>query len=48
VLIGKATNLAKQLELDEAKIIKEMTSSDYDNLLKVFDKYFGKFVTLYK
>lgn len=48
VLLGKAKNLAKQLELDGDKIIDEMTSGDYDNLLDVFDKYFGSFVTLYR
>ena len=25
-----------------------MTSGDYEHLLKVFDSYFGKFVTLYR
>jgi len=48
VLLGKAKNLAKQLELDGDKIIEEMTSGDYDNLLDVFDKHFGSFVTLYR
>ena len=48
VLLGKAKNFAKQLELDGDKIVDEMTSGDYDNLLEVFDKYFGSFVTLYR
>ena len=48
VLLGKATNLAKQLGLDGDKIVKEMTSGDYDNLLDVFDENFGSFVTLYR
>jgi len=48
VLLGKAKNFAKQLELDGDKIVDEMTSGDYDNLLDVFDKYFGSFVTLYR
>ena len=48
VLLGKAKNLAKQLELDGDKIIEEMTSGDYDNLLDVFDENFGSFVTLYR
>jgi len=52
VLLGKAKNLAKQLypkDLGfEKQIIEEMTSGDYDNLLDVFDKYFGSFVTLYR
>ena len=28
------------------KVLTEMKSSDYENLIKVFDKYFGKFVDL--
>ena len=48
VLLGKAKNLAKQLELDGDKIIEEMTSGDYYNLLDVFDENFGSFVTLYR
>ena len=48
VLLGKAKNFAKQLELDGDKIVDEMTSGDYENLLEVFDKYFGSFVTLYR
>tara|TARA_R110000765_G_scaffold182708_2_gene288668 strand:+ start:281 stop:505 length:225 start_codon:yes stop_codon:yes gene_type:complete len=48
VLLGKAKNLAKQLELDGDKIIEEMTSGDYDNLLDVFDENFGSFITLYR
>ena len=48
VLLGKAKNLAKQLELDGDDIIKDMTSGDYEHLLDVFDSYFGNFVTLYR
>lgn len=48
VLIGKAGNLAKQLGLDKDAIQKEMMSGDYENLVKVFDKHFGNFVTLLK
>mgnify|MGYP003654086176 CR=1 FL=1 len=47
-LIGIAGNLAKQLDLDKKKIQSEMMAGDYENLIKVFDKYFGEFVTLYK
>ncbi len=47
-LIGIASNLAKQLDLDKKKIREEMMSGDYENLLKVFDKHFGHFVTLYR
>jgi len=47
-LIGIAGNLAKQLDLDKKKIQAEMMSGDYENLIKVFDKHFGEFVTLYR
>jgi hypothetical protein len=47
-LIGTANNLAKQLGMDKAKIQTEMMSGDYENLVKVFDKHFGHFVTLYR
>ena len=48
VLISKASNLAKQLGLDKDAIQKEMMSGDYENLVNVFDKHFGEFVTLYR
>ncbi len=47
-LLGTASNLGKQLGLDKAKIQSEMMSGDYENLIKVFDKYFGDFVILYR
>jgi hypothetical protein len=47
-LLGTASNLAKQLELDGSKIMEEMKSGDYENLLQVFDRHFGSFVTLYR
>lgn len=45
-LMGYATNFAKQLGLDHRLIVQEMRSGDYENLLKVFDTYFGDFVIL--
>ena len=48
VLIGIAGKLANQLGLDKAAIQAEMMSGDYENLIKVFDKNFGHFVTLYR
>lgn len=48
VLLGYASKFAKQLGLDNDKIQDEMTSGDYENLVNTFDKYFGKFVTLYR
>ena len=47
-LIAYGSRLAKQLGLDKDVIQKEMMSGDYENLLKVFDKHFGHFVTLYR
>jgi len=45
-LMGYATNFAKQLGIDSKPIINEMMEGDYENLLEVFDKHFGKFVIL--
>lgn len=47
-LLGVANDLSKQLELDKNLIRTELTSGDYENLLQVFDRYFGDFVILYK
>ena len=46
VLMGYARRFARQMDLDKSKIIAEMTASDYENLLVVFDSYFGNFVIL--
>lgn len=45
-LLGAARKFARQLDIDENPIISEMTSSDYENLVTVFDRYFGAFVIL--
>ena len=45
-LMANATNLAKQLGFDDGQIIEEMKSGDYENLISVFDKYFGDYVIL--
>jgi hypothetical protein len=47
-LIGAANNLARQLGLDSKAIQAEMMKGDYEHLVKVFDKHFGHFVTLYR
>ena len=47
-LLGTATRLARQLDLNEYEVLNEMQSGDYENLLQVFDSYFGDFVTLYR
>ena len=46
VLMATATNLARKLGLDSDKIVKDMKSGDYENLVNVFDNYFGSFVIL--
>ena len=46
VLMGYAKKYARQLGLDGSAIIAEMTAGDYDNLIEVFDVYFGDFVIL--
>jgi len=48
VLIGYASKWAKQLGLDEDEIQAEMMSGDYDHLLSVLEKYFGKYIIMYK
>ena len=45
-LMGSAKRLANWLGLDSDKILSEMRSGDYENLIIVFDKYFGDFVIL--
>lgn len=45
-LMAYAKRFANQLELDSELIINEMMKGDYENLLEVFDKNFGKFVIL--
>jgi hypothetical protein len=46
VLLGYAKDYAKQLGLNFDTIMTEMMSSDYENLIQVFDHYFGDFVVL--
>lgn len=48
VLLSYASKFAKQLELDVDKIRMEMMLGDYEHLVKVFDKYFGDYVVLYR
>lgn len=47
-LLGLAKNLSNQLDIDSKVVLDEMRQSDYENLIQVFDRYFGKFVTLYR
>jgi hypothetical protein len=46
--MGMVKKLSNQLDMDGNKILKEMMSGDYENLVKVFDNNFGSVVTLYR
>ncbi len=45
-LLAYAKRFAQQFDLDFNKIKDEMTSGDYENLIQVFDDYFGEIVIL--
>jgi hypothetical protein len=47
-LLGIAQKLAKELDLDKDKILNEMESGDYENLLEVMEKYFGDYIIMYR
>ena len=46
-LIGTAKKFCKQLGYHEKPVIDDMMSGDYENLIEVFEKHFGDFVTMY-
>ena len=45
-LIAYAKRFAKECKMDSSTIISEMKNGDYENLVQVFDKYFGHFCIL--
>jgi hypothetical protein len=45
-LLGQAGRYAGQLGLDGDAIIAKMKSGNYENLVQVFDRYFGDHVIL--
>jgi hypothetical protein len=45
-LLSQAGQYARDLGLDGDQIITEMKSSNYENLVAVFDHYFGDYVIL--
>ena len=48
-LLGQAQTFANQLKWSKEeleKVMTEMKSSDYENLIKVFDRNFGEYVDL--
>ena len=46
VLLGLAGRYARQLGLDSDAVLAEMQEGDYENLIQVFDRYFGEYVIL--
>lgn len=51
MLMGTAKSLAKQLFYTKEQtdtMLSQMMAGDYENLLQVFDKNFGEYVTLYR
>ena len=45
-LLGTARTLARQIDKDPNPIIDQMMAGDYEDLVEVFDREFGDFVTL--
>ena len=45
-VLAYAKRYARELGFDYKQIQDEMTSGDYENLINVFDKYFGEYVDL--
>jgi len=47
-LIATAARLCRESGLDAEPIIEEMRRGDYEQLVEVFEREFGDFVTLYR
>jgi hypothetical protein len=47
-LLGTAQRLCREMGKDVEKITEEMKESDYEHLLEVFEREFGKFVIMYR
>jgi len=45
-LLGFAKRFCMQLDKPYEELLEQMTSGDYENLIKVFDDAFGDFVIL--
>ena len=45
-LLAQAERLSRQLDLDSVIILNQMRAGDYENLVQVFDRYFGDYVIL--
>ena len=49
-LMAIARQLHRQLDLDVSQqaMLDEMMSGDYENLLAVMEKYFGRYIVMYR
>jgi len=47
-LLSLTKRLSDMCGIDHKPIVDQMTSGDYENLVRVFDRHFGSFVTLYR
>jgi len=47
-LMALAQRYAEQLGLDGNAIVDQMKMKDYEYAVKVFDRYFGKYIIIYK
>ena len=45
-LLGLASKLCKQLELDEELVLYDMRMGGYEHLITTFDDYFGNVIDL--
>ena len=45
-LLGLATKLCKELQIDDTLVLEDMKSSDYEHLITTFDTYFGDIIDL--
>ena len=45
-ILGAARRYSRQLDIEFDPIHTEMTSGDYDNLVDVFERYFGEYVDI--
>ena len=45
-LLARAERWGRDLGFDTEEIIEEMESGDYENLVSVFDRFFGDYVIL--
>ena len=45
-LLGTASKLCKQLEIDDTIVLEDMKSGDYEHLITRFDYHFGHLIDL--